>query len=359
MSHDTDITGHTIASTLFEKDKQTLVEIDNLLGQEDRVDFINRIAHVYWSLKRVHSQLKDEDEYRLPSWYLLWKCANDMTGCLQLLRLGYYWLVFSLLRGVIEGIALAFSISRNSDLHERFMRNESIIGNALKLYEKYYPGIRKIREDLHGWTHPSMRNLASVFGSGNGKLIIGAGYLPEKDDKYLLTFGILSGQTRLLETVTYLTFPDIVYLGSVTVYLDGHLLSGTVKAHETISWLESLHDHSRLDLRIVRESSIEIRRPPSPAKAERTVPKVYGTVHFVESGDEYSEVTRMMSSESLSTVDGRRRAMVLATAARLSGSIYITDDQDILSMAGPILNSVDLTVCTLDEARLLVSKRVI
>jgi hypothetical protein len=223
MSQDSDITAHTIAATLLEKDKQTLVEIDNLLGRTRIADFINGVGHVYWSLKRVHSQLKDRDEDRLASWYLLWKCTNDMTGCLQLLRLGYYWLVFSLLRGVIEGIALAFSIARNPQLHESFMSNHPKLPNALKLYERYYPGTRDVRLSLHGWTHPSMTNLASVFGSGNGKLVIGAGYLPEKDDMYLQTFDILNGQSRLLETVTYLVFPDIVYLGDVTVYLDGHL----------------------------------------------------------------------------------------------------------------------------------------
>lgn len=133
------ITGHELYRVLFERDSETRNAIDELFGLESRLDFCNSIGRIYFELNPLFKFSLKDDERLLPSWYLLWKTANDLTGCYQLLRLGYYGMAWAHMRTVLEGAAVALYVARNPHARQEYEKGRLDTKAAIRNHARLYP----------------------------------------------------------------------------------------------------------------------------------------------------------------------------------------------------------------------------
>lgn len=350
------ISGQELYRILFERDSETRSAIDDLIGLEGRLEFCNSIGRIYFELKPLFEFSLRDDERLLPSWYLLWKTANDLTGCYQLLRLGYYGMAWAHMRAIVEGAAAALYVARNDHARQEYEKGRLDTKAAIRHHTRLYPGTREVYSELHRFTHPSAVTLGSAVGQSDSHTVIGAGYIPEKDWVYRTTFDLLTGICRIIRTTCYLVFPQYMHLGSTAVFK--LIPKGDNAPDDTIDdWLRDMHQRGKIDFRAITTSGVEILRPPSPNAPEPSSPKVYGKVALTTDDETISKVAGALPALS----KGNRNEMLLlrqlATAAELEGSLLYCSDPVILGAAGPILRWSGLQVCLPSEVQIILRDR--
>jgi hypothetical protein len=120
------------------------------------------------------------------------KSLNDLLGCIEMLRSGYFDLAQGIERSAIEGFAMAILIDRNIAVFEAYRRGEFSVNKAVWRFVKDRALVRdadaeqilRVYGRLHKMAHPTVAAVAVQFSPNIGGVPVGGVFSVELMSAY-------------------------------------------------------------------------------------------------------------------------------------------------------------------------------